>query len=302
MIDIEKQLQEVVGLVVRKDELMSLHTTLAIGGPCEFMLGVSNTKMLKHVLSIAKQYQVPFMVLGNGSNILVRDGGIPGFVIRLVGEFMEIDVESTTIRAGAGAILGEIVNCATSNGIGGLEFLAGIPGTLGGAVATNAGAKDLWISHRLKQVRVINDTLEEIVMKPDALSFGYRSSGIPESWIVTEATISGHACDVESARSEVQKYLDMRRRTQPIGERTAGCVFKNPPGDAAGRLIEKAGFKGLRKGAAQVSTIHANWIVNTGGATAREVLDLINEMRSRVKSLFNIDLDLEIRIIGKDWR
>lgn len=302
MIDIEKQLQEVVGLVVRKDELMSLHTTLAIGGPCEFMLGVGNTKMLKHVLSIAKQYQVPFMILGNGSNILVRDGGIPGFVIRLVGEFTQIDVESTTIRAGAGASLGEIVNCATSRGIGGLEFLAGIPGTLGGAVATNAGAKDLWISHRLKQVRVINDTLEEIVMKPDALSFGYRSSSIPESWIVTGATIYGHACDVESARSEVRKYLDMRRRTQPIGERTAGCIFKNPTGDAAGRLIEKAGFKGLRKGAAQVSTIHANWIVNIGGATAREVLDLINEIRSKVKALFNIDLDLEIRIIGKDWR
>ncbi len=300
MSSVFKELEEIAGLVVRKDELMSLHTTLAIGGPCEFMLWISTKEMLKKVISIANRYQIPFMILGNGSNLLVRDGGIPGFVIRLVGEFNTLDVEGTSIRGGAGVGLGEIVNCATSRGICGLEFLAGIPGTLGGAIATNAGAKDLWISDRLKEIKVISDTLDELVLKPWDLSFSYRSSGILESWIVTEATIAGNPCTVDAARSEVQRYLDMRRRTQPIGEKTAGCIFKNPPGDAAGRLIEKAGFKGMRKGAAQVSTIHANWIVNTGGATARQVIDLIDEIRAGVKDLFGVDLDLEIKIVGKE--
>lgn len=300
MVDVLKQLEEVTGLVVRKDELMSMHTTLAIGGPCDFMLWVSNKRMLKDVLSIANRYQIPFLVMGNGSNLLVRDGGIPGFVIRLVGEFTAISVESATITAGGGASLSEIVNCATSKGIGGLEFLAGIPGTVGGAIATNAGAKDVWISDRLKEVRVINEKLDEVTFSQKQLSFGYRSSGIAESWIVVEAAISGYLCGVESARCEVQRYLDMRRKTQPMGERTAGCIFKNPPDDAAGRLIEAAGFKGVRKGAAQVSPIHANWIVNTGGATAKQVIDLIDEIRAKVKQIFNVDLELEIKIVGKD--
>ena len=295
-----EEIEKVPGVAVRSDELLSLHTTLAVGGPCDFMVWVSSKHALKAVLGVARKFDLPVTVLGNGSNVLVRDGGIPGLVLRLVDDFADIAVNGLQIRAGAGASLAEVVNRATAAGIGGLEFLAGIPGTIGGAIVTNAGAKDTWISSCLRYFTVLTESLDEVTYEPGEVAFGYRSSGIAKGWIVTDAMLAGYGCGVDEARSKVEKYLAMRSENQPRGEKTAGCIFKNPPGEAAGRLIEAAGFKGHRKGGAEVSRIHANWIVNTGGATAGEILDLIEEIRSKVKERFGIALELEIQILGRD--
>jgi UDP-N-acetylmuramate dehydrogenase len=165
---------------------------------------------------------------------------------------------------------------------------------------SNAGAKDDWLSDRLTRLAVIDGSLKYRELKPKQVGFGYRTSGIAPDWIVTDAVLRGHSATVEEARQQVEVYLERRRRTQPIGEHSAGCVFKNPPGDYAGRLIDAAGLKGAAVGQAQVSPIHANFIVNAGGATAKEILDLIEKIRERVKDAHGIDLELEINIVGKD--
>jgi UDP-N-acetylmuramate dehydrogenase len=300
MTDVFEEIEQITGVAARKDELLSLHTSFAVGGPCDLMVWVSNVDALRQVLMLARNHSLPTMVLGKGSNVLVRDGGIGGIVLRLVDEFTLIGTDGGHIHAGAGAGLGEVVSKATAAGIGGLEFLAGIPGTVGGAAVTNAGSRDDWVSSRLTEIRLLTDELAERSMQARDLSFGYRSSSIGEGWVVTGITLAGYSCPVEDARRKVEEYLDMRRSSQPAGERTAGCVFKNPSGDAAGRLIDEAGLKSFRIGGAEVSSVHANWIVNSGGATAHEILRLIEEIRSKVRDKYGTELDLEINVIGRD--
>jgi UDP-N-acetylmuramate dehydrogenase len=300
MTDVFEEIDRIEGVAARADEMMSLHTSLRVGGPCDLMVWVSNVDALRKVLSLARSHSLPTTVIGKGSNVLVKDGGISGLVVRLVDDFERIDVSQDHLRAGAGASLAEVVSQATSAGIGGLEFLAGIPGTVGGAVTTNAGSKDVWISSRLVEIDVLTDELRELELKPRDLSFDYRYSSIDSRWTVTAVALAGYRCSVEEARQKVEEYLDMRRSTQPAGAPTAGCIFKNPPGDAAGRMIEQVGLKGTTNGGAQVSTIHANWIVNTGGATTGDILGLIAEMRSRVRERYEIELELEIDVIGRD--
>jgi UDP-N-acetylmuramate dehydrogenase len=298
--DVFEEIDRIAGIAGRKDELLSLHTSFAVGGPCDLMVWVSDMEALKSLLALAKTHSLPVIALGNGSNVLVRDGGLGGIVVRLADEFATIEASGERIHAGAGASLAEVVSKATSSGIGGFEFLAGIPGTVGGAVVTNAGSRDAWLSSRLVELGVLTSDLAEIRLASRDLSFGYRYSGIDRNWIVTDIVLAGYECPVEEARRKVEEYLDMRRTTQPVGENTAGCVFKNPPGDAAGRMIDQAGLKGMRNGGAEISTIHANWVVNTGGATAREILDLITDAKNKVRDKYGIELELEINVIGRD--
>jgi UDP-N-acetylmuramate dehydrogenase len=296
--DILEKLDGIVGLAVRERELLSLHTTFGVGGPCDLMVWVSTRVALREVLALARAEGIPTFVLGKGSNVLVGDGGINGIVLRLADQLALIEVAGRKIRAGAGANLGDVVSKATSGGIGGLEFLAGIPGTVGGAAVANAGAKDVWFGHRLVELTLLDDTLRERKLRPREIGFGYRTSGIVADWVVVEATLEGHASTVDQARHEVEAYLERRRETQPVGERSAGCIFRNPPGESAGRLIELAGLKGHSVGGAQVSPIHANFIVNTGGATAREILELAERVRSEVKAVAGVDLEMEISTVG----
>jgi UDP-N-acetylmuramate dehydrogenase len=296
--DILEKLDGVAGLAVRERELLSLHTTFGVGGPCDLMVWVSTREALREVLVLALAEGIPTFVLGKGSNVLVRDGGITGIVLRLSGQLAAIEVSGRRIRAGAGANLGDVVSKATSSGIGGLEFLAGIPGTVGGAAVANAGAKDVWFGHRLVELTLLDDTLRERRLEAGEIGFGYRTSGILAGWVVIEAVLEGHASTVDQARHEVEAYLERRRKTQPVGERSAGCIFRNPPGESAGRLIELAGLKGQSLGGAQVSPIHANFIVNTGGATAREILELADRVRSEVKAAHGVDLEMEISAVG----
>ena len=300
MIDVFEKIEGITGVAARENELLSLHTTFGVGGPCDLMVWVSTEEALKEVLAAAQAGGLPTFVLGRGSNLLVRDGGISGIVLRLVEELAGIDVTGLGIRAGGGASLGEVVSRATSAGIGGLEFLAGIPGTVGGAAVANAGARDIWFGHHLAELTILGSDLERVRLTADKLKFGYRTSSLAADWIVTQAVLAGVAASVEDVRQKVETSLERRRRTQPVGERSAGCIFKNPPGDSAGRLIESAGMKGFTVGGAQVSPVHANFIVNTGGATAREILDLVARIKDRVKVLNGVELELEVSVVGKD--
>ncbi|MFZ1947594.1 MAG: UDP-N-acetylmuramate dehydrogenase [bacterium] len=300
MTDIFERVEAIEGAAAREKELLSLHTTFGVGGPCDFMVWASDGGALREVVSLARAEGLPVFVLGRGSNLLVRDGGIEGVVVRLVDRLASIEVSGCQITAGAGASLGEVVSRATSAGIGGLEFLAGIPGTVGGAAVANAGARDVWFGHRLVELGVMASDLTESVRKRDEVPFGYRSSGIATDWIVTFAVLAGVPATVDQARREVETYLERRRGTQPLGERSAGCIFRNPPGESAGRLIEAAGLKGLSVGGAEVSTVHANFIVNSGGATAREILDLVEIVRERVRAVHGVDLELEISVVGRE--
>lgn len=300
MTDVIEQLESIEGVSCRKDELLSLHTTFGVGGPCDLMLWVSSRSALKHVLQLSRSHSIPVTLLGKGSNVLVKDGGIDGVVIRLADDFAAIEIRGNHIRAGGGASLAEMVSKATSSGIGGLEFLAGIPGTVGGAVITNAGSGDTWLSHRTLQVGLLTDDLREVEIEEGEAGFGYRTSGIGEDLVVLEVVLAGSLSSVEEARQGVEEHLSRRRTTQPAGESTAGCVFKNPPGNVAGRMIDEIGMKGFSIGGARISTVHANWIVNSGGATAGEILNLIGEIRRRVREEYGTDLDLEIRVLGRD--
>lgn len=300
MTDIFEMMEAIEGSAARAQELLSLHTTFGVGGPCDFMVWASTKDALRNVVSLARAQGLPVFVLGRGSNLLVRDGGIEGVVVRLVDQLASVDVRGHQIVAGAGASLGEVVSKATSAGIGGLEFLAGIPGTVGGAAVANAGARDVWFGHRLVELHIMASDLTESVRMRDEVPFGYRTSGIATDWIVTSAVLAGVPASVEEARREVETYLERRRGTQPLGERSAGCIFRNPPGDSAGRLIEAAGLKGLAVGGAEVSTVHANFVVNAGGATAREIMDLVEIVRERVRAVHGVDLELEISVVGRD--
>ncbi len=300
MADIGEIIERIPGVAVRKDELLSLHTTLGVGGPCDLMVWVSDAPALAEVIGAATTEDLPFMVLGSGSNVLVRDGGIEGIVIRLTGDFARIEVDSCRIRAGAGADLAGVVSAATAAGVGGFEFLGGVPGTVGGAVAGNAGTADEWISRRIAELDVLDDGRRARTVAAAGFEFGYRRAAIPAGWVITGAVLAGYAADVESVRRTVEDRLEARRRSQPVGERTAGCVFKNPADVPAGKLIDEAGLKGLEVGGARVSTLHSNFIVNTGGATAREILELIQIVRKRVEDSYGTNLELEIKVIGRN--
>jgi UDP-N-acetylmuramate dehydrogenase len=298
--DIAERIEGIAGAAVRQRELLSLHTTFGVGGPCDLMVWVSTMDALREVLAASRAAGLPVFVLGRGSNVLVRDGGVDGVVVKLVDEFARIEAAGCRVEAGAGASLGDVVSKATSAGIGGLEFLAGIPGTVGGAAVANAGGKDVWFGHRLVDLSVLDADLKLRRLTGKDIAFGYRTSGLAPDWVVVEAVMEGHPTSVEEARHEVEAYLARRRDTQPVGERSAGCIFRNPAKDSAGRLIETAGLKGVVAGGAEVSQVHANFIVNTGGATAREILELIGKIKQGVKSVHGVDLELEIGIVGKD--
>jgi UDP-N-acetylmuramate dehydrogenase len=298
--DIYENIENMPGVAVRKDELLSLHTTLGVGGPCDLMVWVSEADALVAVIDIAKKEGLPLMMLGSGSNVLVRDGGVEGIVLRLAGDFARIEIDSPRIGAGAAVHLAEVVSAATAAGVGGFEFLSGIPGTVGGAVAGNAGSADEWISERLTAISALDGDRNAVTVAADEIEFGYRYAAVPAGYIITGAHMKGFATDVESIRHMVEERLEARRLAQPMGEHTAGCIFKNPPNGPAGKLIDQAGLKGTSVGGAQVSTLHANYLINTGGATAREMLELIQVVRTRVKDSYGVDLELEIKIVGRN--
>jgi len=281
------------------NEPMSRHTTFRVGGPADMMYFPSTSEQLVKALEAAKETNVPAMVMGNGSNMIVRDGGIRGLVIVLGERFAKVSVEGEILTAQAGASLAKIAATAQAASLAGLEFASGIPGSLGGGCAMNAGAYGGQLSDGLIDAQVYLNG-EVRTMTKDELQMGYRTTlPLREGGIVLSARFK-LTPDDESEIAARMKDLNARRRDkQPLNFPSAGSTFKRPEGHFAGALIEQAGLKGRTVGGAQVSEKHAGFIVNIGGATAADIIELIKVVQDEVLRVFGVQLETEVRIIGE---
>ncbi|GBF34453.1 UDP-N-acetylenolpyruvoylglucosamine reductase [Desulfocucumis palustris] len=292
-------LGEIIASPIWEEEPMRRHTSWRIGGPAQIMVDLHGIEDLRQIVKFTRDRSVPLTVIGAGTNLLVRDGGIRGLVVKLGAGMDSLNVRDGMITAGAGLKLGRLSAAACDAGIGGFEFLAGIPGTVGGAVVMNAGANGSSVSKVVKEVVLLDREGNIFKREASELGFGYRRSNLLNSeYIVVEAVFRGEYCLPEIIREKINDFLTRRRTTQPYDLPNGGSVFKNPPGDSAGRLIESAGCKGLAAGDAQVSLKHANFIVNLGEATAMDVVSLINTVRNRVNQMSGIQLVTEVQILG----
>ena len=282
--------------IVRRDEPLAMHTWFQLGGPAEYFGEPNHAEELAALVARCCQEGVAMRVLGRGSNVLVRDEGVPGMVIRLSAPaFCEIAIQKDTIVAGGGAKLGRIVTTAVHHGLAGLEALVAIPGTLGGALHGNAGTHGGDIGQWTTRVTVVTPA-GEIVQKPrEDLEFGYRESSLDEP-VILSAQLELERDDPRELARRLQKQWIVRKASQPMGHQCAGCVFKNPRGASAGDLIERAGLKGTRIGGAVVSERHANFIVAEPEASSQDVLRLIDLVRSQVHDRLGIELELELEV------
>lgn len=292
------QLTKELSGVVRLDEPLARYTTYRIGGPADILIIADTLADLKAATAILDASQIEWTVLGKGSNILAADAGYRGAVIILGREFRKHFVREGQLIAGAGAILAHVVQDAYAAGLSGLEFAVGIPGTVGGALAMNAGTGDDWIGSVVSQITVLQPTGELVSVRGHEVAWGYRSATLPARGITVECSLRVEQGDVISIRRRMDSALARRKRTQPIGLPCAGSVFRNPEGDSAGRLIENVGLKGVRSGQASISEVHANFIVNHGGATARDVLRLLHDARDTVLDRHGVELKPEIKFLG----
>lgn len=286
-----------------ENEPLARHTTFRIGGPADLWVEAKQISELVNWVEQARRNAVPVFVLGNGSNVLVLDKGIRGLVIENHCDGVELKVphpDRAVLRAESGASLPLVANRLARQGWSGLEWAIGIPGTIGGAVVGNAGAHGGSMADRLLVAAVLdaNGTVHEL--PKTELRFGYRQSRFKHSRreIILAADFELNRADSGGCIARMNEYTAHRRRTQPT-DASVGSMFKNPPGDFAGRLIEQAGLKGTRVGNVEVSPVHANFFVNNGGATARDVMELIETVRRRVREKFSVELELEIEIVGE---
>jgi len=295
---VHEALRRAVSGEVRAAEPMARHTTFRIGGRARYFItcdSLSDLKGALHVLSLA---DLEWIALGRGSNVLVSDSGWPGAVIVLGKEFRKHVVDGTHLHAGGGAVLAALVQEAYSKGLSGLEFAVGIPGTVAGALAMNAGDRERWIGSIIESVTLFDPEDGLVALRGPEITWGYRKSSLPERGIIVEAVLKVAEADRDTIRLAMDGSLRRRRRTQPIGAACAGSVFVNPEGDSAGRLIEAAGLKGARIGGAVISDVHANFIVNERDARAADVVALIRLIMSDVKDRYGIELKPEIRFLG----
>jgi UDP-N-acetylmuramate dehydrogenase len=285
---------------VRFDEPLAPFTSWKIGGPADALVSAETTEDVAYVLRLSLRRKVPFFVLGSGSNLLVGDGGIRGIVLRLGGEFNALEVtpqeNAVTVRAGASASMALLCAQAASKGARGIGSLAGIPGSVGGALRMNAGTD-----------RETGDFVREVWIqtpsRPDAHAvspqYFYRRTSLARDAIVSHVIFGFERATPAKVRAEMQARLVRRKETQPLQFPNAGSCFRNPPGQAAGRLIEAAGAKGWRVGGAEVSALHANFIVNVENASAKDVTTLLARVRRAVHDKFAIDLELEVHLVGE---
>lgn len=283
----------------KTNEPLSRHTTWGIGGPADFFIEVQNRKGLAQLLDWAKERNVPLFPIGQGSNLLVSDKGLRGAVVRLRGEFEEMRFDGPLVEAGAGVMLPPLARAAAERGLSGAEPFVGIPGTVGGALMTNAGTPEGDIGRLVEAVEILDESGEIKRLEKKDVAFSYRHSSLAGAFVLS-ATLRltpGVAAEI-AARTEAQKTR--RAERQPLGTKNCGSVFKNPPDDHAARLIEAAGLKGRVQGGARISPKHANFIENTGGATAEDVRALIDAAKTAVKEKFNVTLELEVWPVG-EW-
>ncbi|MDE2179728.1 MAG: UDP-N-acetylmuramate dehydrogenase [candidate division NC10 bacterium] len=294
---LERLRSAIKGTILTEEPLAS-HTYFRIGGPAEAMAFPADLGDLKLLLKMARDEAIPVLILGGGSNMLVLDGGVKGLVINLSRTFLELEVSGEQIRCGAGVRTSHLLAFSTMRGLMGFEGLTGVPGTVGGAIKGNAGTPLGAIIDRLDRLRLVDCSGEERVLSRDALGAGYRHTALPAGSVIVEACFTLQRGKSEEIRETMSRSLLKRNLTQPVEVRSAGCIFKNPPDDFAGRLVEYAGLKGLRRGGAQISEKHGNFIINLGGATAADVLWLIDRARAEVMVKTGVALELEIQVVG----
>jgi UDP-N-acetylmuramate dehydrogenase len=283
---------------VRRDEPMARHTSFRIGGPAAIFAVCDTVKDLGLVTRVLSEESVPFTAVGKGTNLLVADEGYGGAVVTLGRGFMRHTAGDGRVEAGAGTALAFVVQEAFREGLEGLAFAVGIPGTLGGALAMNAGSREEWIGELVESVTVYVPGEGLTRLRGDEVDWGYRTSSLSSEGIIVESVLRVGSGDRARIRAQMDRNFRMRRTTQPVGRACAGSVFKNPPDDSAGRLIESAGLKGARLGGATVSDVHANFIVNEGDATASDVLGLVRRVQETVKEIHGVELRPEIRFLG----
>jgi UDP-N-acetylmuramate dehydrogenase len=299
-----EHLQELYGGEVQRDAALAPYTSARIGGPADLLIVARTLDQLKSAARACWACEFPMHVLGGGSNVLVSDAGVRGAVVinrAAQIEFFESE-RGPRVKAESGASLGVVARRAVERGWGGLEWATTVPGTIGGAVIGNAGAHGGDMAASLEMAEILQQEGGEVRWSPERLAFGYRDSrlkGRHGEAVVLAAMMRLEESSVEETKARARSFQEQRKRTQPAGA-SIGSMFKNPPGDYAGRLIEQAGLKGHAVGGAQISERHGNFFVNRGGATASEVWELIQLARKTVTERFEVDLELEIELIG-DW-
>lgn len=280
------------------EAVLSKYTWFRTGGPADVVYRPKDAEDLAGFLR-ARPADVPVTMLGVGSNVLVRDGGIRGVVIRLGSAFAGIAIKDGQVTAGAGAQDLSVANACRDAGLAGLEFLSGIPGMIGGALRMNAGAYGRDMSDVVLAVEALDQTGELHRLTNEAMGFAYRSCGVPKDWIFLGAVLRGEAGDPAAIAARIAEIQAARESTQPTRGRTGGSTFKNPPGEKAWVLIERAGCRGMRRGDAMVSEKHCNFLINTGSATACDIERLGEEVRRRVQDETGIELEWEIQRMGE---
>ena len=284
---------------IKTDELMSKHTSFRVGGPAKVFLTVRSEEILRNILLALKRYELSYFVLGNGSNLLVSDDGFDGVMVYLGEEFSEVEIEGTKIRAKAAALLGKVARMAMEEELAGLEFAAGIPGSLGGGVVMNAGAYGGELSQVVTKVRAMNPEGEIVELEKEQLLLGYRTSIFKtKPFIILEVFMELQKGNKEEILGKIKEYTKARVEKQPLEYPSAGSTFKRPEGHFAGKLIMDAGLRGYRVGDAQVSEKHCGFVINRGNATASEIKTLMGDVAKKVKEEFGVDLEAEVILLG----
>ncbi|HFD2051589.1 TPA: UDP-N-acetylmuramate dehydrogenase [Clostridium perfringens] len=282
------------------DSPMSEHIYFRVGGPADILVTPVNEEQVVNTLKLCREYNVPYFILGNGSNILVKDGGISGVVIKF-NKLNKITTEGNCVTAQSGALLKDVSKAALENNLRGFEFACGIPGSIGGAVFMNAGAYDGEMAHVIKSARVIDENCNIKNLTKEELELGYRSSIVmKKGYVVIEATVELESGEYASIKDKIDDLTNRRESKQPLEYPSAGSTFKRPEGYFAGKLIQDSGLKGFSIGGAAVSEKHSGFVINKGGATAKDVLDVIAHVQKTVKENFDVELNTEVRIIGRD--
>ena len=284
---------------VMKDEPMKKHTTFRIGGPADYFVTPESKEEIQAIVELCKKEEIPYSVIGNGSNLLVSDDGFRGVIIQLYKNMSHIEVEGNAIRAQVGALLSKIAAEALQNGLTGFEFASGIPGTLGGAVVMNAGAYGGEMKDVLTEVTALTQDGEVKVLKKEELDLGYRTSVVgKKGYIALEAVVELQKGNPDEIKATMDDLKERRTTKQPLEYPSAGSTFKRPEGYFAGKLIQDTGLRGFSVGGAQISEKHCGFVINKDHATAKDVAELMREVSDRVEAKFGVPLEPEVKKLG----
>ncbi|MFC1735606.1 UDP-N-acetylmuramate dehydrogenase [Candidatus Hydrogenedentota bacterium] len=296
-----RQIETIEGFVsgdIRRDEPLSDHTTFRVGGNADLWLRPGPPDDLVSLVAFLSSEQIPYKVMGRGSNVLVSDAGFRGVILDISEACATLAVDGTLVRVGAGVANKRLLGATLKGRLSGIEFLADIPGSVGGSLVVNAGAWRETLGDIVKEINILDPSGTKTYPR-DAFTWEYHRKGnISDFGIIVEAVFELRRGDMAKSKKKVREYIRKRCESQPRGVASAGCAFRNPPDAAASRLIDQAGLKGLTRGRAAVSEKHANFIVNLGGASAEDVLAVINEVRDRVADEFGLELEREVELVG----